>query len=1129
MYSKPAMKYKYRGHKFDGLSGMSYPLYEYDPNQMKDYGLNTTPNSMLANRQAQSMYIAPAEMLKSDVTSGTSLLANTSLDKTANDNKSSMDLPGIVSSVGSLYAPYAAATNFSNETQSFLLNQASKGKGLYADAYNKIVADEIAKGATKEAAAKTASEQVSSKIASWAGPTAVAAIGIGEAIKGWNADFSGSPYDKNAAKAAAWNIQGDNPLTYNPNVTAWSNLAKNYKDYTQGLRDVNFESNTESQRSLGYEWDNANLLDINKSDLKRGVGRSILDSVVATGKGALMGSAASGNWIGALVGAGVGLGEDIFNKVKAQKQKKEILKGVNDANQRMYLQAQNKDRIIEDLNRQRQMLQFHALGGNLFDQGGSMLTKFDTGGSHEENPLGGIPQGIAPDGQPNLVEQGETKWDDEDYVFSKRLTINKRLAKEYNLPNDFIGKTFAYATEKFNEKFQEHENDAISLATQKAIFSRTREAQEALRADIEMKQLAEQMKNLTPEEQQTLLTQLEQQPMETQQMQYPNGASGMQQMQPMQEMPTMLQDPYGQGQAMVGALGGQFNGGHKFSGLDVLTQYIKDQYPVETEDQINAILNQIKANPEQYVDSWNAYLRNTNNQENLQYLTLLDNLNNLSTADIKQDTKNTETVWEKNYKNRQVVGNTTSDTPQPETIHNLAFQKTISDVFIQKVQDIKDSDKTVAEKRKEIQKLADEWNEYNKLYSELYTISTDKKKSDKEVQAKVKELQTKFNDWGLNAGLTPEIQKQLNTFTVPQGNIAASDNPIDSIYGERTNARYLDARTPELIDAFNSVGVKIGKWDNDEKALHDALTPTVNTKYQTLNPEYNPADPNSPKYLDITVPEAIVDNPDRIKDWLAQEGYIADGSDSTIPEDVFYYKKDTKAPENQAPADNPNLLPTWMRGVGAVLPFMFLNQKSDYSNADMIQAPKIGFTPIADYLKYRPLDKQYYLNSAMARQQNLRNNILNTSGGNRAVATNNLMLADLQAQDELGKLYELAERYNADQRQKVAAQNADVNKFNSQGFFNADQWNAQAEFQARQARAQMRHNIDTATAQANGANLTQGIQNLIGIGDENARLNMINTNPAYAAYLDKLFQVQHKGTPTACGGYLTIKNSKKRR
>ena len=123
MYTKPAMKYKYRGHKFAGPPESSYPLYEYDVNQRKDYPLVTTPNSMLANKQSNSIYIEPKEMPTSDITSGTSLFANTNINKPTVNNESSIDLAGVASSIGSLYAPYAAATNFTSETQNLLLKQ----------------------------------------------------------------------------------------------------------------------------------------------------------------------------------------------------------------------------------------------------------------------------------------------------------------------------------------------------------------------------------------------------------------------------------------------------------------------------------------------------------------------------------------------------------------------------------------------------------------------------------------------------------------------------------------------------------------------------------------------------------------------------------------------------------------------------------------------------------------------------------------------------------------------------------------------------------------------------------------------------------------------------------------------
>ena len=72
----------------------------------------------------------------------------------------------------------------------------------------------------------------------------------------------------------------------------------------------------------------------------------------------------------------------------------------------------------------------------------------DAGGTHEENPLGGIPQGMGPNGAPNLVEQGELKIPDPrdpnaSFIVSaqKDMIITKELAKEHNLPKKYAGKT----------------------------------------------------------------------------------------------------------------------------------------------------------------------------------------------------------------------------------------------------------------------------------------------------------------------------------------------------------------------------------------------------------------------------------------------------------------------------------------------------------------------------------------------------------------------------------------------------------------------------------------------------------------------------------------------------------------
>ena len=76
----------------------------------------------------------------------------------------------------------------------------------------------------------------------------------------------------------------------------------------------------------------------------------------------------------------------------------------------------------------------HAFGGDLNTNGADFstgLTFIDNGGTHEENPYEGVPMGVAPDGKPNLVEEGEVVFND--YVFSNRLNVPKAVREKYKL------------------------------------------------------------------------------------------------------------------------------------------------------------------------------------------------------------------------------------------------------------------------------------------------------------------------------------------------------------------------------------------------------------------------------------------------------------------------------------------------------------------------------------------------------------------------------------------------------------------------------------------------------------------------------------------------------------------------
>jgi len=71
-----------------------------------------------------------------------------------------------------------------------------------------------------------------------------------------------------------------------------------------------------------------------------------------------------------------------------------------------------------------------SLGGiiNSLDLGNKNLNEFNTGGLHEQNRLGGIPQGTGDNGKMNTVEENETSFETSKgkFIFSNRITVNAK-------------------------------------------------------------------------------------------------------------------------------------------------------------------------------------------------------------------------------------------------------------------------------------------------------------------------------------------------------------------------------------------------------------------------------------------------------------------------------------------------------------------------------------------------------------------------------------------------------------------------------------------------------------------------------------------------------------------------------
>ena len=121
-----------------------------------------------------------------------------------------------------------------------------------------------------------------------------------------------------------------------------------------------------------------------------------------------------------------------------------------------------------------------ALGGGL-NQNNNGINIVNTGGTHEQNPYEGVQMGIAPDGQPNLVEEDEVIWND--YVFSNRLNIPKEMKEHYKYKH----KTFADEAKDAQKESEERPNDPISMNGLEAAMGRLQAVQEFTRQQEDIK------------------------------------------------------------------------------------------------------------------------------------------------------------------------------------------------------------------------------------------------------------------------------------------------------------------------------------------------------------------------------------------------------------------------------------------------------------------------------------------------------------------------------------------------------------------------------------------------------------------------------------------------------------------
>lgn len=143
---------------------------------------------------------------------------------------------------------------------------------------------------------------------------------------------------------------------------------------------------------------------------------------------------------------------------------------------------------------------FNINGGNFAPLD---YTRINEGGSHEENPNGGVQMGMDEQGIPNVVEEDESIY--KDFVYSDNIIIDDEMIEKHNLPKALKGLYYSEGADWFIEQTSNN-NDPIDNNGLNVGLTRLAEAQEEQKAIQEQKNLEEELSNLSPEE----LAQLEQ-------------------------------------------------------------------------------------------------------------------------------------------------------------------------------------------------------------------------------------------------------------------------------------------------------------------------------------------------------------------------------------------------------------------------------------------------------------------------------------------------------------------------------------------------------------------------------------------------------------------------------------------
>ena len=728
-----------------------------------------------------------------------------------------------------------------------------------------------------------------------------------------------------------------------------------------------------------------------------------------------------------------------------------------------------------------------ALGGDIQADGTDWtngLTHIDAGGSHEENPYQGVQVGISTEnGQPNLVEEGETIFDD--YVFSKRIRIDKQTKEKFH-----VGKnadiSFADLSKKLEKESLERPNDPISLNGLSKQMHDLADEQERQKGEQQQREAEEAFEQLPPEQQQAIMQQIAMEEQQAQAQQIQGEQPTEQPPMEGQQEPQQMVDENMQGQMepqmnengeQINACGGKMN---RFDKGGDMKRKVYNLLGFHTDSEFNKWANDHKM-PK--VTDWENILGNKQFIEALggsnpalgdaisrgyDFGAFVPSKDNKLTFDFKHGGWGLEdyNAW-----------NGSTDAAWKEAVDKGLVKEGMNSEEVGKA-----LSQTDAYKRGSDWLKADEGNRLTYLQSILNSEDAPQAARDYAARYVNKD------------GWVKDAKRDYQTiFEDPNGTGVRNTHP----------GTY---------------------WKTPDEMLRDK-----NTGNFVVND-------------DGTVEEIYGDVP---KDWTGAGQY--NWADAKSDYSYNYYKRPSAGTpadgSNATPTEEKTLepvhKPTWGRYAGLFGPAVGLGMqamgigKPDYSRMDAAVeaasgAPALAsYRPIGNYIGYRPMDIWYEQNRLNANSRATDRAILNNASpvGTKMAG---LLANGYNEQIGSGNLYRQALEYNDAQRQKVADFNRGTDMFNAQAFNQTSATNAQLQNSHRNFKAQMmmdaareRLNTDASWTNSLYGNVSKLFGNFADWGKENQQHNMI-ANMAY----DGLFGTMSDKQAIA-KEYLTTKKTKK--